>query len=350
MLPRELSHRSSKSSFTFPTKVPHRVAAGAAIVVAALIISSVVNRFIAKRAERNNPPIGKFVVVRGVRLHYVEEGEGDRLVFLHGNAGMIQDFLSSGLLSRAAERYRVIVFDRPGFGYSDRPRSTIWTAEAQADLLHDALIQIGISRATVLGHSWGSSVAVALALKYPEFVGALILASGYFYPTARADVAILSGPSLPFIGDILSHTISPILARLMRPLFMRQIFGPAPVPGKFDGFPKEMALRPSQIRASAAETALMVPDAFASQKDYAHLKMPVVIVAGEEDRLIDINKQSARIHGDITQSILHRIPGAGHMVHQTATIALMAAIDEAMGASTGRPQQASVARVAVVGA
>jgi hypothetical protein len=71
----------------------------------------------------------------------------------------------------------------------------------------------------------------------------------------------------------------------MRPLFVRQIFGPGPVPRKFDGFPKEMALRPSQIRASAAETTLMVPDAFASQKDYAHLKMPVVIVAGKEDRL-----------------------------------------------------------------
>jgi pimeloyl-ACP methyl ester carboxylesterase len=176
------------------------------------------------------------------------------------------------------------------------------------------------------GHSWGSSVAVALALKYPELVGALILASGYFYPTARADVAILSGPSLPFIGDIL----------LLRPLFMRQIFGPAPVPRKFDGFPKEMALRPCQIRASAAECALMIPDAFASQKDYAKLKMPVVIVAGEEDRLIDIHKQSARLHRDITQSTLHRIPGVGHMVHQTATTTVMVAIDEAAGASSGR--------------
>ena len=56
-------------------------------------------------------------------------------------------------------------------------------------------------------------MAVALALKYPELVGALILASGYFYSTARADVAILSGPSLPFIGDILSHTHPLGLAR-----------------------------------------------------------------------------------------------------------------------------------------
>ena len=72
----------------------------------------------------------------------------------------------------------------------------------------------------------------------------------------------------------MSHTISPILGRIMRPLFMRKMFGPAPVPRKFDEFPKEMALRPSQIRASAAETALMIPDAFALSKRYADLKMP----------------------------------------------------------------------------
>jgi alpha-beta hydrolase superfamily lysophospholipase len=87
---------------------------------------------------------------------------------------------------------------------------------------------------------------------------------------------------------------------------MRKMFGPAPVPKKFDEFPKEMALRPSQIRASAAETALMIPDALALHKRYADLKMPVVIVAGQEDRLIDIDKQSGRLHGDVTHSALHR--------------------------------------------
>ena len=74
MMPRKLSHRTSRSSFTFPMKVPQRVAAGAAVVVAALIISSVVNRFIAKRAERNNPPIGKFLDVGPSGLHYLEHG------------------------------------------------------------------------------------------------------------------------------------------------------------------------------------------------------------------------------------------------------------------------------------
>jgi hypothetical protein len=56
---------------------------------------------------------------------------------------------------------------------------------------------------------------------------------------------------------------------------MRKIFGPSIVPGKFAGFPKEMALRPSQLRASAAESALPIPAAFALRKDYAVLTMPV---------------------------------------------------------------------------
>jgi pimeloyl-ACP methyl ester carboxylesterase len=101
----------------------------------------------------------------------------------------------------------VIAFDRPGFGHSDRPRSTIWTPEAQADLIAAALKEIGVPRAIVLGHSWGTLVALALAVKYPQEVQALVLASGYYYPNARADVVILSSPAIPLIGDV-SHVVS----------------------------------------------------------------------------------------------------------------------------------------------
>jgi pimeloyl-ACP methyl ester carboxylesterase len=251
---------------------------------------------------------------------------------------MIQDFMPSGLIDTASERYRVIAFDRPGYGYSERPRSTIWTADAQAALIGAALAKLGIAKATVLGHSWGCSVAVALALRAPELVTGLVLASGYYHPSVRADVVTMSGPAMPVVGDAIRFTISPILGRLMWPLMTKKIFGPAPVPEKFeDGFPKEMTLRPSQIRASAAEAALMIPDAFAARARYAEMKMPVVIVAGEEDRLIDIDDQSARLHAELPQSTFHRVPGAGHMVHQTAPEVVMAAIDEAVSAAERTP-------------
>jgi pimeloyl-ACP methyl ester carboxylesterase len=306
----------------------HPYLTGLAAVGTVLAAAAIANHQLAKRAERRHPPAGRFIDVDGVRLHYIERGEGPPLVLLHGNGSMIEDFDSSGLIDVAARNHRVIVFDRPGFGHSSRPRRVIWTADAQARLIHAALAQIGVSRALLLGHSWGASVAVALALRYPQAVSGLVLASGYYYPSARVDAAVMSGAAIPVLGDVLRYTVAPIASRLMWPLLMRKIFGPAPVPAKFRRFPKEMAVRPSQIRAEAAEAALLVPMAATASSGYAGLKMPVVIVAGDGDQLIDKDGQSRRLHQAVTQSTFRSVAGSGHMVHQTDPQAVMSAIDE----------------------
>jgi pimeloyl-ACP methyl ester carboxylesterase len=305
----------------------HPLAVG---TVGALVASAFLNRVLARRAERRNPPIGSFINVHGVRLHYVARGAGIPLVLLHGNGSMIQDFQTSGLIDLAAKKFHVIAFDRPGFGHSNRPRSTVWTPEAQADLISAALAQIGISRAIVLGHSWGTLVAIALALRHHQKVPALVLTSGYYYPTARSDMLVLSAPAVPLIGDILRHTISPILSRLMWPFLLRRLFGPNPVPKKFEGFPKEMAVRPSQIRAAAEESALVIPCARTLRNAYGHLMMPVVLVTGADDRFVEA-EQSAKLYIDLSDSILRCVPGTGHMVHQTATAEIMSAIEMAAG-------------------
>jgi pimeloyl-ACP methyl ester carboxylesterase len=315
----------------------HSYAFAALAAAGVLAATALFNRHLAKKAEQDNPPAGQFLEVDGVRLHYIERGSGEPLVLLHGNGSMIQDFESSGLVDLAAKNYRVIVIDRPGFGHSSRPRNVIWTPDTQAQLIKRALDRLGVSTTIVLGHSWGASVALALALRFPDMVRGLVLASGYYYPTMRPDVLALSTPAVPVVGVVLGYTLSPIMSRLMWPLMMAKIFGPRSAPAKFDQFPKEMALRPSQIRASAAESALMIPDAFHFEDKYAGLKMPVVIIAGEDDRLIDIDKQSARLHSNVSQSAFHHVPKNGHMIHQTATGEVMAAINEVSGSAL-RPQ------------
>jgi pimeloyl-ACP methyl ester carboxylesterase len=173
---------------------------------------------------------------------------------------------------------------------------------------------------------------VSLALKHPQFVEALILASGYYFPTPRADFLAMSAPAIPGFGDVLSYTVSPLVGRMVWPLLLKVIFGPRSVPTKFDGFPKEMAVRPSQIHASAAESALMIPNALAASGEYGNLKMPVIIIAGVDDRLINTDQQSGRLHEQVRHSKMHRVPGTGHMVHQTATSSVMSAINEAAAA------------------
>ena len=91
-----------------------------------------------------------------VALAYDETGSGaPPLLLIHGNGTQIEDFETSGLIDLAADTHRVIVFDRPGFGHSSRPRGTVWTPSAQAHLLHEALAQLGIERLPMrLAASW----------------------------------------------------------------------------------------------------------------------------------------------------------------------------------------------------
>lgn len=282
-----------------------------------------------KRTEADNPPIGKFIEVEGVKLHYIERGEGPSLVLLHGNGTMIQDFLLSGVVDLAAQRYRVIVLDRPGYGYSERPRGRVWTAHAQAALFHVALQKLGVDRPIVLGHSWGAFIALAYALDYPEETRSIILASGYYYPTLRLDVLLSSGPAIPVLGDVMRYTLSPLAGRLLWHPMLRYLFDPHPVTSAFEQFPVWMALRPSQLRASAAESALMLPSAFMLRPHYDELRVPIVILAGESDRHVNTHAQSERLHQQLPNTEFHSVAGAGHMVHQVAPDEVLAAIDAA---------------------
>ena len=307
-----------------------------AAVLAALAGAALFNQARARRAERETPPAGRFVEVDGVRLHYVTRGDGRPVVLLHGNGMMVQDMEASGLLDDLAQRYRVVAFDRPGFGYSERPRDRIWTPQAQAELIHAALGRLGIERPILVGHSWGTLVALALALEQPQDVGALVLLGGYYYPTARADV-LTSGPAVPVVGDLMRLTVSPLLGRLMAPAVIRRVFAPAPVAESFSHVPLELALRPAQIRATAADTALMIPGAAQLSRRYGELSLPVVIVAGAGDRIVDVERQAVRLHEALPGSALRLIDGVGHMVHHSAPDEVMAAIEAAAARAAGLP-------------
>jgi len=284
-----------------------------------------------RRVQTEHPPQGRFVEVDGVRLHVMERGdpEAPPLVLLHGNGATAEELVLSGLVARAAVRYRVLVFDRPGYGHSSPPPD--WDPPTQARLLLGALRQLGVAHpALVFGHSWGSLVALAMALEAPHAVRALVLASGYYHPGPRLDVPWMAAPALPLVGTLMRHTVSPLLSRLLWPLFTRRMFWPREVTEPFrSDYPKWMSLRPGQLQASATESALMIPWAMRLRSAYGEVQVPAVIVAGEKDRMVSTGWHARWLHRTMPGSELRIVPEAGHMVHHVATHEVLKAIDEA---------------------
>ena len=297
-------------------------------VLAVLVALALVNHLVARWAERRHPPEGAFLDVDGVRLHYSDRGKGRPVVLVHGNAVTGADYNTSGVAERLVGAHRVIVFDRPGFGHSERPRGRAWTAAEQADLVHAALARLGVSRPVMVGHSWGTLVALAFAERHPASTAGLVLLSGYYFPVPRLDALLVAPAAMPVLGDVLRHTVSPLFGWLTMPLMKRAMFAPAPMTERFKReYSTALALRPSQLRATASDGALMMSDAKALSARYGDLSMPVAIVAGSGDKVVGPS-HAERLRGAIPDGTLRLVEGAGHMVHHSATEQVVEAIEE----------------------
>lgn len=303
------------------------------VLAAALSLTALWVRRSAKKAEQQFPPVGKFTRIDGVQLHYIEQGTGPAVLLLHGNGAQATDFVGCGLMEALGSRYRVVAIDRPGFGYSERPRDRLWTPKAQAVLIGQACLALGIHHPIVLGHSWGTQTALALALDAPTLVRGLVLVSGYYFPTLRLDSWLLSPPAIPVIGDVMRYTVSPLLGKLLMQGMLRRIFSPKEVDPHFlENVPPSLMLRPWQIKAGAEDSAFMIPAAADLARHYKEISQPVEIFVGTDDKVAKPNQQSVRLNKIIPNSRLHLMTGEGHMLHYRRSREIVEAIDLIAGA------------------
>jgi pimeloyl-ACP methyl ester carboxylesterase len=155
-----------------------------------------------------------------------------------------------------------------------------------------------------------------------------VLASGYYFATPRWDVWVASSPAIPILGDIFRYTIAPIISWPIIPGMLRKLFAPRAVPEEFtENFPVSLAVRPKQLRATAEESALLVPAAAGFQSRYSNLRCPVHIFHGTQDKLIEA-EQARRLERALPHSLLHLVQGAGHMVTYADTKAIAQAVAE----------------------
>ncbi|MEP5262746.1 MAG: alpha/beta hydrolase, partial [Nitratireductor sp.] len=158
-------------------------------------------------------PPDKFVKLDGdfdgARLHYVDRGEArpgvSTVVLVHGASGNLRD-MEMSLVEPLSRETRVIAFDRPGHGWSDRTaHPAIADPAVQAKAIRNALKNLGIEKPVLLGHSWGGSVVTAYALQWPGEVSGLLPLSGALYPWPGGVAWYHSVVRTPVIGWLFTN-------------------------------------------------------------------------------------------------------------------------------------------------
>lgn len=111
----------------------------------------------------------------GIRMHYVDEGEGDPVVFVHGNPWW--SFGYRDMISAFRERRRVVAFDHIGMGLSEKPGEDRYdfTLRSRVDDMERLIAKLGLEKITLVVHDWGGMIGSAWACRHPELVKKLVV-------------------------------------------------------------------------------------------------------------------------------------------------------------------------------
>lgn len=300
------------------------------LVLGLLFVLYLYNRFSYKRGEAKFPPTGKFVRVNGIPLHYMDRGEGRPIVFLHGGVLRGNDFHKAMDLG-VSKGYRTLSFDRPGYGYSGRPRSVKdpFTLIDHARLLHLALKEIGVENPILVGHSWSGLLVLVYASLYPDQLAGLVTVAGGMYkegyPAEKGD-PISRIITTPIIGNLIMNTLLVPLGRIMVWGIIKVTFAPERVPADYAEEIFAFWLRPSQFRANREDVLQFVPAAVHMENQFTQIKTPTVIVVGELDPF-PTKEHSYRLHRELSNAKLIVLPESAHMIPHTQPDEVINAVD-----------------------
>lgn len=270
----------------------------------------------------------KFIEINHVNLHYKQAGEGERtFILLHPFGGSA--FSWREVMDDFAEMGRVIAYDRPAFGLTERPMPEDWVEnpygmKANIELLRGLMDEFGVEKAVLVGNSAGGGVAVAFALEYPQRVESLILVD--------PGVGGGRGPQFPAWAMPLMWTpqmrhIAPLLMRDYQERLPRTIDREWYDKSKLTDEIREEYLKLLQIRNwdRAFYELTFAPSYPELRPLLPNLTVPTHIIAGQEDRLIRSWYFEA-VASEIPGAQLTLIPQCGHVPQEECPQQFMEAV------------------------
>lgn len=247
------------------------------------------------------PANATFKMVDGTRVHYIEKGRGPAVVLLHGFGSGAH--IWEGLAGELSRTNRVIAVDLKGFGWTDRPPGD-YSPHAQAQMVYHLLDELGVGDTAIVAHSWGSSVALEMALQQPKRVNRIALYAAWVYEEQLPPTMLWA--RAPGMGEVLygvwygERMEDKLALAFYDPRFITQ------------DVVDTVEARMKQPGTKAAALAAVRGQRFkAVQRRYPEIDVPVLLIWGEQDR---VSKPSfgERLASELPNARLVTHPHCGH--------------------------------------
>lgn len=264
----------------------------------------------------------RFLDLDGHRVHYVDEGSGPTLLFLHGNPTWSFDY--STVITLLREDFRCIAVDYPGFGLSTAAPGYRYLPAEHAAVIGGFVDALGLSSITLVGHDWGGPIGLAVLQHRPEILDRLVLTNTWAWPVSDPLIQVMSHVMGSPIGRLLIRQLN-LFVNVMIPIGHRLT---TPTSRQMDHYKKALdsparreasAVFPREITSSRAFLA----DIEAGLEDIA--AVPTLIIWGDGDFAFG-DKELRRWQETFTDHETVIVSGAGHFVPSDAPEQFAAAI------------------------
>jgi pimeloyl-ACP methyl ester carboxylesterase len=162
------------------------------------------------------PFLSRTFEVDNQRMHYIDEGKGDCILFVHGTPSWSFDFRK--LISELSRTHRCIAIDHIGFGLSDKPKNYHYTTQAHSSNLEKFILDKKLENITLVVHDFGGPIGLNVAIKHPDRFKQFIILNSWLWssendPDFKKFSRILRSPMLPFLYRYLNFSARFVLPK-----------------------------------------------------------------------------------------------------------------------------------------
>lgn len=254
----------------------------------------------------------KFLEVNGLQIHFKENGDGEpALILLHGFGA--SEFSWREVIAPLSEFSRVIAYDRPAFGLTERPLEwngeNPYSAELQAELVFSLMDELEVNQAILMGNSAGGTIAMHAFLNHPERIKSLIL----------VDPAVYEGGGTPPLLQLIFNTpqmdhIGPLIARKIQDWGRSFAESAWHDPGKITDEIWEGYTKPLHVDNWDIGLWELTKSSKYSKisEQLENFQVPILVITGDDDRIVPTD-DSIRLARELPNAELLVIPNCGHI-------------------------------------